>query len=55
VPTPTPTATQSGGDGGTAYYRGCVDYYWVWFVSYDGGVTWEATGEWEYAGCFYVS
>jgi hypothetical protein len=43
--TPTPTPVQ---------YKECVDYYWVWFVSYDGGKTWQPTGEVEYAGCYYV-
>lgn len=44
--TPTPTPEE--------YTRECVDYYWVWFVSYDGGRTWRPTGRVEYAGCFYV-
>ncbi len=34
--------------------RECVDYYWVWFVSYDGGRTWNPTGQVEYAGCYYA-
>lgn len=39
--------------GGGGYYDpGCTDYYWVWYVSYDGGQTWEPTGEIEYAGCY---
>jgi hypothetical protein len=50
-PSPSPTPTQSpvisGGGGG---YEGdgfpCTDYYWVYYVSYDG------RGEYEYAGCW---
>lgn len=30
----------------------CTPYYWVWYVSYDGGLTWFATGQVEYAGCW---
>lgn len=44
--TPTPTPAE--------YTRECVDYYWVWFVSYDGGRTWNPTGQVEYAGCYYA-
>ena len=44
-PTPTPSETEQ-------YKRDCIDYYWVWFVSYDGGRTWQPTGQVEYAGCF---
>ena len=36
------------------YSKQCVEYYWVWYVSYDGGKTWEPTGQVEYAGCYYV-
>jgi len=50
-PTPTPTPTSET----VEYRRDCVDYYWVWYVSYDGGKTWEATGQTEYAGCFYAN
>jgi len=46
VATPTPTPAE--------YTRECVDYYWVWFVSYDGGKTWQPTGQVEYAGCLFV-
>jgi len=42
-----------GYEGDNTYDAGCTNYYWVWFVSYDGGKTWEATGEVDYAGCFY--
>jgi hypothetical protein len=56
-PSPSPTPTQSpvisGGGGG---YEGdgfpCTDYYWVYYVSYDGRQTWVPTGEYEYAGCW---
>jgi hypothetical protein len=37
------------GEGGGGY---CTPYYWVWYESYDGGKTWEPTGEVEYAGCW---
>jgi len=50
VPDPTPTPTPSGGGGGLIYY--CTNYYWVWYVSYDGGLTWWETGLVEYAGCW---
>lgn len=43
IPTPTPEE----------FTRECIDYYWVWFVSYDGGQTWQPTGQVEYAGCYY--
>ena len=46
-PDPGPTPTPQ-------YLQACVDYYWVWYVSYDGGVTWQPTGEVEYAGCFHL-
>lgn len=36
------------------YIQECIDYYWVWFVSYDGGRTWQPTGHVEYAGCFFM-
>ncbi len=36
------------------YTRECIDHYWVWFVSYDGGRTWNPTGQVEYAGCYYA-
>lgn len=62
-PRPSPTATptvapQPGGGGGGNEgggghgIPGCTDYYWVWYVSYDNGETWEPTGEEEYAGCW---
>jgi len=47
-PTPTPTP---GGGGGSMFAKGCIDYYWVWLVSYDGGQTWYIYDE-TYAGCF---
>jgi RHS repeat-associated protein len=40
---------ESGGGGGGGYY--CTPYYWVYFVSYDGGRTWELTDV-SYAGCW---
>ena len=42
IPTPTPEE----------YTQECIDFYWVWFVSYDGGRTWQPTGRVEYAGCY---
>jgi hypothetical protein len=50
IPTPTPTPIASN----VEFKRDCVDYYWVWYVSYDGGRTWQPTGESAYAGCFYA-
>ena len=47
LPDPTPTPTPE-------YKQDCIDYYYVWFVSYDGGKTWYPTGLVEYAGCFYA-
>lgn len=38
-----------GGGGGGGY---CTPYYWVWYESYDGGVTWYETGQVDYAGCW---
>ena len=63
TPCGSPTPGGGGDPGGgsdpnaysTTYERDCVDYYWVWFVSYDGGHTWYATGQTEYAGCFYMN
>ena len=52
LPNPSPTPTPSSGT--VEYKRDCVDYYWVEYVSYDGGKTWQPTGQVEYAGCFYV-
>lgn len=64
---PLPTPTPSGGGatyrgeyyadpgfyyGYYAYYDQCTVYVWVTYVSYDGGETWEETGEVEYAGCW---
>lgn len=48
--------TGGGGGGGNPaiYRRDCVDYYWVHFVSYDNGETWEYANDETYAGCFYV-
>ncbi|MDQ1637145.1 MAG: hypothetical protein QOF62_484 [Pyrinomonadaceae bacterium] len=40
-----------GGGGGGGYYY-CTEYWWVWYESWDGGQTWEATGQVEYAGCW---
>lgn len=45
-PLPSPTPEQS-----EEYKQECIDYYWVWFVSYDGGKTWQPTGRVEYMGC----
>lgn len=36
-----------GGGGGT----GCTPYYWVYYESWDGGLTWEVVAI-EYAGCW---
>jgi hypothetical protein len=49
TPFPDPGATPT-----PQYAQACVDYYWVWYVSYDGGVTWQPTGQVEYAGCFHL-
>ena len=32
----------------------CVDYYYVHFVSYDGGQTWHYDDRETYAGCYYI-
>lgn len=37
-----------------AYKQECVDYYWVHFVSYDGGQTWQYDDRETYAGCYYL-
>lgn len=53
--TPTPTPTPQGGGGGNVtpeYHQSCVDYDWVYWVSYDGGRTWNYDHS-EYAGCFF--
>jgi hypothetical protein len=43
----------SGGDPAGKYESdGCTDYYWCYFVSYDGGSTWQLY-DMVYAGCFY--
>jgi hypothetical protein len=42
----------SGDGSGGGGYSPCTEYYWVYYESYDGGQTWEPTGEIEYAGCF---
>jgi hypothetical protein len=47
-PTPTPE------DPGPFYQARCVDYYYVWFVSYDGGYSWTPTGRVEYSGCYLI-
>jgi hypothetical protein len=60
TPTPTPTPPPqpppgsglgggSGNEGGTPYP--CTEYFWYWFVSYDGGNSWELVGA-DYAGCW---
>ncbi|HEX8195586.1 MAG TPA: hypothetical protein VF571_05190 [Pyrinomonadaceae bacterium] len=48
-----------GGVGGQYYYyynpnMGCTEYYWVQYLSYDGGKTWEQDPMWSpaYAGCW---
>lgn len=48
LPNPSPSPTSESPE----YKHDCVDYYWVWYVSYDGGKTWEQTGQFDYAGCF---
>lgn len=50
LPDPTPTPTPET----VEFKRDCVEYYWVWYVSYDGGKTWQPTGQVDYAGCFYA-
>jgi len=32
----------------------CVDFYFVHFVSYDGGNTWNYADDEVYAGCYYI-
>jgi hypothetical protein len=59
-PTPIALLTVGGGDniypqtggGGNGSEPQCTNYYWVWYISYDGGATWEPTGEVEDAGCW---
>jgi hypothetical protein len=44
----------SGGGGGGepgGGGNGCTNYYYVEYISWDGGLTWEYVGEWP-AGCF---
>jgi hypothetical protein len=52
LPNPSPTPTPASGT--VEYKRDCEEYYWVEYVSYDGGKTWQATGQTAYAGCLYV-
>jgi hypothetical protein len=58
-PSPSPTPTSAGGgvepspSPAEIYQRECIDYYWVHFVSYDGGQTWHYADNESYAGCFY--
>ncbi len=55
APSPTPTPPPAGGGGGTeggGSYPYCTDYFWYWFISYDGGHHWEPSGEVDYAGCW---
>jgi hypothetical protein len=55
TPTPTTPPGGGGGGGGGGNYSGgypCTPYYWVWYESYDGGQTWEPTGDADYAGCW---
>lgn len=50
----------NGGSGGSYgnlnrdYYSGgyCTTYWRVWYVSWDGGVTWEESGQVDYVGCW---
>ena len=55
-PSPTPTPLYRGEYNYHAFNYGydgyCTPYFWVWYVSYDGGATWQETGESEYAGCW---
>ena len=51
-PTPTPLPPPTGGGGEPIYYYYCTNYYWVWYISFDGGETWWPTGAVEYAGCW---
>lgn len=55
---PTPTPGGGGPDPNpnpnpAIYKQDCVDYYWVHFVSYDGGQTWSYADNETYAGCYY--
>ena len=50
-PPETPTPTPDGDNGGPIYDRDCIDYYYVYFVSFDGGNTWYYDHS-EYAGCW---
>ncbi|HJQ33284.1 MAG TPA: hypothetical protein VJ866_13940 [Pyrinomonadaceae bacterium] len=41
-----------GGGGDPGYYDSyCTPYYWVYYVSWDGGKTWDIVNV-EYAGCW---
>lgn len=65
TPGPTPEATPTasptplvilspgptGGTGDETYYWYCTEYYWLYYVSFDGGKTWHYD-HMEYAGCF---
>ena len=51
-PTPTPIPPSTGGGGDAIYTYHCTPYFWVWYVSFDGGQTWHETGQVEYAGCW---
>ncbi|HSP62757.1 MAG TPA: hypothetical protein VLQ90_07240 [Pyrinomonadaceae bacterium] len=49
-----PPQPDDGGGGAPIEYTQCIDYYWVHYVSYDGGNTWYYADNEEYAGCFYM-
>jgi hypothetical protein len=45
------TGGEDDGSGGYGQIQGCTDYYWFYFISYDGGETWQLD-DIEYAGCY---
>lgn len=57
-----PYIADNSGDGSgsigvvnSGYYsnaRYCTTYWRVWYVSWDGGVTWEESGQVDYVGCW---
>ena len=51
-PRPTPTPDGAGGAENPQYRWDCVDYWWVNFVSYDGGQTWYYADNETYAGTY---
>lgn len=56
VPTMRQHQAQEVGGGGDGLLKlECIDYYWVHFMSYDGGNTWSYADNEEYAGCLFLS